>query len=101
MTSVFWFSSSPLFKIIFLPVKYDAARPTVAYTMHVSREPRDDGYTLIPSSEKMLSERNESDISLTFECSSDTPMRKKTPREVKSQRLTSYVFTQYIFLMQC
>lgn len=88
MTSMFWFSASPFFKIIFLPVKYDPARPTIAYTMHVSREPQDDGYTLIPSSEKMFSDRNESYISLTFESSSDTPMRKKTPREVKSQRLT-------------
>lgn len=99
MTGVFWFTVSPLFKIISLPVKHDPARPTIAYTKHMSREPQDDGYTLIPTPEKSFSEGNESDISLTFESTSDAPTRKKTPREVKSQSLLSYVFTQQIFLI--
>lgn len=51
--------------------------------MHVSKEPQDDGYTLIPRPEK--AEMNESDLSLTFESSSDTPKRKKTPREVRNK----------------
>lgn len=102
MTSVFWFNISPLFFfffIIFLPVKCNPAKPTIAYTMHVSREPQDDGYTLIPSPEMMAPERNVSDISLTLESSSDTPKRKKTPREVKSQRPIIHEFIQCIFLI--
>ncbi|XP_044032520.1 deleted in lung and esophageal cancer protein 1 isoform X2 [Siniperca chuatsi] len=59
-------------------IKSNPAKPTIAYTMHVSREPQDDGYTLIPSPEKSMPEMNESDLSLTFESSSDTPKRKKT-----------------------
>ncbi|XP_031705648.1 deleted in lung and esophageal cancer protein 1 [Anarrhichthys ocellatus] len=58
------------------PIKSNPAKPTIAYTMHISREPQNDGYTLMPSPEK-----NESDRSLTLESSSDTPKRKKTPRK--------------------
>lgn len=70
--------------ILFLSVKLNPAKPTVTYTMHVSREPQDDGYTLIPSSGKAVLDMNESDLSLTFESNSDTPKRKNTPREVRS-----------------
>ncbi|GAA6215002.1 deleted in lung and esophageal cancer protein 1 [Lates japonicus] len=66
-------------------VKPNPAKPTIAYAMHVSREPQDDGYTLIPSPEKTALEMNESDLSLTFESSSDTPKRKKIPREKPNQ----------------
>ncbi|XP_029313116.1 LOW QUALITY PROTEIN: deleted in lung and esophageal cancer protein 1 [Cottoperca gobio] len=62
-------------------IKSRPGKPTIAYAMHMSREPQDDGYTLIPSQKKMVTEMNELDLSLTFQCSSDTPPRKKTPRE--------------------
>nr|XP_046227112.1 deleted in lung and esophageal cancer protein 1 isoform X2 [Scatophagus argus] len=66
-------------------IKSNPAKPTIAYTMHVSREPQDDGYTLIPSPEKTMPEVNESDLSLTFSSSTDTSERKKTPREKLNQ----------------
>lgn len=69
---------------LFLSVKSNLAKPTVAYTMHVSKEPQDDGYTLVPRADKAVLETNESDLSLTFESSSDAPKRKKTPREVRT-----------------
>lgn len=69
----------------FLSVKSNPGKPTIASTMHVSREPQDDGYTLMPSPEKIAAEINESDLNLTFESSSDTQKRKYTPREVRSQ----------------
>uniref|UniRef100_A0A8C4E4B0 DLEC1 cilia and flagella associated protein n=1 Tax=Dicentrarchus labrax TaxID=13489 RepID=A0A8C4E4B0_DICLA len=62
-------------------IKSNPAKPTIAYTMHMTREPQDDGYTLIARPEKSVPEMNGSDVSLTFESSSDTPKRKKTPRE--------------------
>ncbi|XP_068588398.1 deleted in lung and esophageal cancer protein 1 [Cebidichthys violaceus] len=62
------------------PIKLNPAKPTIAYAMHVSREPQDDGYALMPSPEM-----NESDRSLTLESSSDTPKRKKAPRERSDQ----------------
>ncbi|KAK9527708.1 hypothetical protein VZT92_014247 [Zoarces viviparus] len=58
------------------PIKWDPARPTIAYTMRISREPQDDGSS---------PEKNESDRSLTLESSSDTPKRKETPREGPGQ----------------
>ncbi|XP_039983101.1 deleted in lung and esophageal cancer protein 1 [Xiphias gladius] len=66
-------------------VKSNPAKPTVAYAMHVSKEPQDDDYTVISSPEKTALEMNESDLSLTFESSSDNPKRKKTPREKPNQ----------------
>ncbi|XP_029979404.1 deleted in lung and esophageal cancer protein 1 isoform X2 [Sphaeramia orbicularis] len=69
-------------------VKSNSAKPTVAFTMHVSREPQDDGYTLLPSSETTILEMNESDLSLTFECSSDTFNMKKTSTEKPNQTKT-------------
>ncbi|XP_047205106.1 deleted in lung and esophageal cancer protein 1 isoform X3 [Girardinichthys multiradiatus] len=51
--------------------------------MHTSREPQDDGYTLLPSPKKTVLEMNELDDSLTFESSSDTSQRKRTPEETK------------------
>nr|XP_019942854.1 PREDICTED: deleted in lung and esophageal cancer protein 1 [Paralichthys olivaceus] len=67
------------------PVISNPAKPTIAYTMHVSKEPQDDGYILIPSPEKTALEMNELDHSLMSESSSDTPKRKNTPREKPSQ----------------
>lgn len=58
--------------------------------MRMSREPQDDGYTVIGGSEKTVPEMNESDLSLTLESSSDTPKWKKTPREVRSQKPTLF-----------
>ncbi|KAM7369872.1 hypothetical protein PAMP_011162 [Pampus punctatissimus] len=62
-------------------VKTNPARPTFTYAMHVSREPQDDGYTLIPTPEKTNPEMYNSDLSLTLESSSDTTKRMKTPIE--------------------
>ncbi|KAA8580728.1 hypothetical protein FQN60_013686, partial [Etheostoma spectabile] len=70
---------------IHLTVKSNPGKPTIADTMHVSREPQDDGYTLIPSSEKTVSGINESDLSLTFESISDTPKWTKTSKERPNQ----------------
>lgn len=58
--------------------------------MHVSRKPQDDGYTLMPSPEKIIPKMNNSDLSLTFESSSVTPKRKKSPREVRSHKPTHF-----------
>lgn len=91
MTSVFWLNIS-LF--ILLLVKSNPAKPTIASTMHVCREPQDDGYTIIPSPEKTMAEMNESELNLTLESSSDTSKRKKTPREVRSQKLIIQEFPQ-------
>ncbi|XP_038584685.1 deleted in lung and esophageal cancer protein 1 [Micropterus salmoides] len=66
-------------------IKLDPARPTIAHTMHVSREPQDDGYTQIPRAEESVAEMNQSDLSQTFDSSSDTPKSKKTPRERPTQ----------------
>lgn len=68
----------------FPSVKSVPIKPTFTYTMHVSKEPQDDGYTLIPSSGKTVLEMNESDLSLTFDSSSDISKRKTTAREVSS-----------------
>lgn len=67
------------------PIKSDLAKPTIAYTMHVSREPQDDGYTLIPSPETEVREMIESDLSLTFESCSDKNSKTKTPKEKLNQ----------------
>ncbi|XP_034428742.1 deleted in lung and esophageal cancer protein 1 isoform X2 [Hippoglossus hippoglossus] len=65
------------------PVKLNPAKPTIAYTMHLSKEPQDDGYTLIPSPEKTV--LNDSDLSLTFESSLETPKSENTPSEKPNQ----------------
>ncbi|MEQ2189998.1 hypothetical protein GOODEAATRI_030996, partial [Goodea atripinnis] len=62
-------------------VKSSFAKPTITYAMHTSREPQDDGYTLLPNPKKTVLEMNELDDSLTFESSSDTSQRKRTPEE--------------------
>ncbi|XP_037612878.1 deleted in lung and esophageal cancer protein 1 [Sebastes umbrosus] len=67
------------------PIKWNPGKTTISYAMHVSRKPQDDGYTLMPSPEKIIPEMNKSDLSLTFESSSVTPKRKKSPREKPNQ----------------
>ncbi|XP_054479162.1 deleted in lung and esophageal cancer protein 1 [Anoplopoma fimbria] len=69
-------------------IKSNPAKPTIAYAMHVSREPQDDGYTLMPSPEKIVPQMNKLDRSLTLESTSDTPKRKKTPKERPNQTKT-------------
>ncbi|XP_008295951.1 deleted in lung and esophageal cancer protein 1 [Stegastes partitus] len=64
-------------------VKPNVAKPTNIHAMHMSEEPQDDGYSLIPSPEKPVSEMVEFDHSLTSESNSDTTKRKKTPKETK------------------
>ncbi|XP_041670632.1 deleted in lung and esophageal cancer protein 1 [Cheilinus undulatus] len=66
-------------------IKSNPARTTIAHTMHVSRGPQDDGYSLISSPEKALKEMNDSDISPTFESSSDNAKWGKTSREKPNQ----------------
>ncbi|XP_034056329.1 deleted in lung and esophageal cancer protein 1 [Gymnodraco acuticeps] len=63
-------------------IKSNPGKPTLSYAMHVSKEPQDDGYTLIPSPEKII--LGESDLSLTFESSSVTPTRRQ-PKEKSKQ----------------
>uniref|UniRef100_UPI0037E93989 deleted in lung and esophageal cancer protein 1 n=1 Tax=Semicossyphus pulcher TaxID=241346 RepID=UPI0037E93989 len=60
--------------------KSNPAKPTIAYTMPVSQEPQDDGYTLIHSPEKATLEMNESGFCLTYESSSDSRKGSKTSR---------------------
>ncbi|KAF0028061.1 hypothetical protein F2P81_019148 [Scophthalmus maximus] len=66
-------------------VKSNPAKPTIAYTMRVTKEPQDDGFTKIPSPAKAVLKMSESDHSLTFESSSDGPKRKNTPKKKPTQ----------------
>ncbi|XP_039900319.1 deleted in lung and esophageal cancer protein 1 isoform X2 [Simochromis diagramma] len=61
--------------------KWNPAKPTIAFTMHVSRKPQDDGYTVIRHPEKTGFVDIQLDHSVTFESCSDTPRRKETQRE--------------------
>ncbi|XP_062415040.1 deleted in lung and esophageal cancer protein 1 [Pungitius pungitius] len=65
------------------PIKSNPAKPTVA--MHVSKEPRDDGYTPMPSPERVVQGMNESKRSLTLDPSSDMAKSKKSTREGADQ----------------
>ncbi|XP_029935813.1 deleted in lung and esophageal cancer protein 1 [Myripristis murdjan] len=68
------------------PVKSNPARPTFSYNMHVSKEPRDDGYTLIPSPEKTIQNLTEgSECSLTLESSSDSKTKMKKKKKIPSE----------------
>lgn len=71
--------------------KWNPAKPTIAFNMHVSREPQDDGYTVVRSPEKTGFVDIQLDPSVTFESCSDTPRRKETQREVR--RLIRSLFT--------
>ncbi|KAM3593795.1 uncharacterized protein V6R79_022034 [Siganus canaliculatus] len=62
------------------PIKPNPARPTIAYSMHISKELQDDG-TVNPSPKKKVPEVNESVLGLSFDSSTDTQTRKKTPKE--------------------
>ncbi|XP_055364189.1 deleted in lung and esophageal cancer protein 1 isoform X2 [Betta splendens] len=66
-------------------IKQNPARPTISYTMHMSREPRDDGCTVIPSSGKPVTEMKESELSMTFDSSSDKATRRNSLRETPNQ----------------
>ncbi|XP_075308844.1 deleted in lung and esophageal cancer protein 1 [Odontesthes bonariensis] len=66
-------------------VKSDPTKPTISYAMHKSREPQDDGYTLILTAEKTTLEMNELDRSLTFDHSSDTKKRSRASAEKLKQ----------------
>nr|XP_040023595.1 deleted in lung and esophageal cancer protein 1 isoform X1 [Gasterosteus aculeatus aculeatus] len=63
------------------PIKSNPAKPTIAYAMHVSKEPQDDGYTLMPSPGKVVQGMNESKRSPTLDSSSDIAKSKKSTRE--------------------
>lgn len=80
--SDWWYESENICVNIPLTVKSSFAKPTIAYAMRTSREPQDDGSTLIPSPKKTVLEMNELDDSLTFESSSDTQQRMRAPEEV-------------------
>ncbi|XP_030612582.1 deleted in lung and esophageal cancer protein 1 isoform X2 [Archocentrus centrarchus] len=60
--------------------KWNPARPTIAYSMHVSVKPQDDGCTATDL------KVTEVDPSVTFESCSDTPRKKKTHREPKQTK---------------
>ncbi|XP_034024820.1 deleted in lung and esophageal cancer protein 1 [Thalassophryne amazonica] len=66
----------PVMKPPPVEAKPDPTKPTISYKMHLSREPQDNDYTRIP---KVT--RSESDLSLTTDCSSETPKNVKTPHE--------------------
>lgn len=55
--------------------------------MHVSREPQDDGYTVLPAQESKVPERSLSEKSLTLESSSDVTKRMKSPKQVRGHRV--------------
>lgn len=63
--------------------------------MHVSREPQDDGYTVLPAQEGKVPERSLSEKSLTLESSSDVPKRMKSLKQVKATSTLS-LFLSYI-----
>ncbi|XP_058478852.1 deleted in lung and esophageal cancer protein 1 [Solea solea] len=68
------------------PVKLDLAKPTISFSMHVSKEPQDDGYLLIPSLERTpMLDVNESQLTMTFDSTSDAPQRKTSHREKRNQ----------------
>lgn len=63
-------------------VKFHYAKPTISFNMHVSREPQDDGYTVLAAQESRVPERSLSEKSLTLESSSDVSKRMKSPKQV-------------------
>ncbi|XP_075906627.1 deleted in lung and esophageal cancer protein 1 isoform X2 [Nelusetta ayraudi] len=67
-------------------IKFHYAKPTISFNMHVSREPQDDGYTVLPAQESKVPERSLSEKSLTLESSSDVPKRMKSPKQVRGHR---------------
>lgn len=71
-------------------VKFHYAKPTISFNMHVSREPQDDGYTVIPESKGL--ERSPSEKSLTLESSSDVPRRMKSPKQVREHAILLLLF---------
>lgn len=62
--------------------------------MHVSREPQDDGYTVLPAKESRAPERSLSDRSLTIESSSDVLRKRKNPKQVRENRV-------FLLLVHC
>lgn len=68
-------------------VKFHYAKPTISFNMHVSREPQDDGYTVLPAQESRVPEGSLSEKSLTLESSSDVPKRMKSPKQVRKHWL--------------
>ncbi|XP_034145187.1 deleted in lung and esophageal cancer protein 1 [Esox lucius] len=63
------------------------AKPTMSYNRRICDVPQDDGYTLIPPLEKTAqSLMEESEISLTITCSSDTGTPLSTPSQRSCQR---------------
>lgn len=78
---------SSLFFFLSCAVKFHYAKPTISFNMHVSREPQDDGYTVLPAQESKVPERSLSEKSLTLESSSDVPKRMKSPKQVRGHRV--------------
>lgn len=68
-------------------VKFHYAKPTISFNMHVSREPQDDGYTVLPAQEGRVPERSLSEKSLTLESSSDLPKRMRSPKQVRENQV--------------
>lgn len=68
-------------------MKFHYAKPTISFNMHVSKEPQDDGYTVLPAQDGRAPERSPSEKSLTLESSSDVPKRMKSPKQVKENQV--------------
>lgn len=90
-----WFGAT---NFLFLSEKWNPAKPTIAFTMHVSRKPQDDGYTVIRRPEKTGFVDIQLDHSVTFESCSDTPRRKETQREVRRLIRSLYIAADPFFL---
>lgn len=86
IANVFWLHIWFIWFILLSSVKSNPAKPTIAYAMHVSKEPQDDGYTLMPSPGKVVQGMNESKRSPTLDSSSDIAKSKKSTREVRSHK---------------
>lgn len=69
-------------KWLFFTVKLDPAKPTLCYSMHVSKEPRDDGYLLVHSPDRDDVDLNEVDNAMMVSSSSVTLKKRALHKEV-------------------
>lgn len=60
----------------------DPAKPTLCYSMHVSKEPRDDGYLLVHSPDRDDVDLNEVDNAMMVSSSSVTLKKRALHKEV-------------------
>ncbi|XP_008306151.1 deleted in lung and esophageal cancer protein 1 isoform X2 [Cynoglossus semilaevis] len=67
------------------PVKLDPAKPTLCYSMHVSKEPRDDGYLLVHSPDRDDVDLNEVDNAMMVSSSSVTLKKRALHKEKQDE----------------